>query len=166
MKTLYIVRHAKSSWESAAMTDFERPLNDRGLKSAPHMAKLLKEKKVHPDLIIASPARRALETAEIFSETLGYPEEKILTQIEIYHGGINNMQKIVHAIPESCEVAMIVGHNPTLTDFTNFLTGEGNHIDGFVTCGVARIDLDLDSWKKVKGGSGRLAFYEFPKKHQ
>jgi phosphohistidine phosphatase len=164
MKTLYLVRHAKSSWDNAGISDFERPLNDRGLQSAPSMAGLLKENQVRPDIIISSPATRAIETAVIFCEVLGHDADTIRQHIEIYEGGVRNLQKIVQHIPDNCRVAMIFGHNPTMTEFSNFLTGK--HIDNIVTCGIVRIDFGLQSWNEVTMNSGSMVSYDFPKKHQ
>lgn len=164
MKTLYLVRHAKSSWDNASLADFDRPLNKRGQKAAPFMAKLMRNKNVNPDLIISSPANRALTTAEIFCETLGYPQERIEQHVEIYEGGMNHMLQLVRRIPDRYTTAMLFGHNPTLTSFTNFISGQ--HLENIVTCGVARIDMKSDSWEGTMMDSGELVWYEYPKKHQ
>jgi len=163
MKTLYLVRHAKSSWANAETGDFDRPLNERGLKSAPLMATLLKEKKVIPELIVTSPANRAVTTAEIFCEILGYPKELIQQRIEIYEGGTGNLLNIVQQLPDSSKTVMLFGHNPTITEFSNLLSG--NHIDSMVTCGVARIDMSVESWRDAACKTGKFVWYEFPKKH-
>jgi len=164
MKTLYLVRHAKSSWENALQRDFDRPLNERGLKSAPLMAELLKEKNVTPDIIVSSPANRAITTAGIFAGILGYPEEKIMQNMEIYTGGSSALLQIVRALPDDCTSAALFGHNPVMTDFSNFMTDE--HLDNMVTCGVVRIDMDNCSWKDAGERSGTLAWYEYPKKRE
>lgn len=163
MKTIYLVRHAKSDWGNASTGDFDRTLNERGMKNAPVMAARLKKKGILPELIISSPATRALTTAELFCETLGYPEEKIQKRVEIYRGGVLHLLKIVQQIPDTCESAMLFGHNPTLTEFSNLLTG--SYTDNLVTCGVVSIDLDIDSWKDANPDGGKLAWYDFPKKH-
>ncbi|PWW82535.1 phosphohistidine phosphatase [Prosthecochloris marina] len=164
MKTLYLVRHAKSSWDNANLADFDRPLNKRGQKAAPFMAKLMSENNVQVDRIISSQANRALTTAETFCEVLGYPPEKIEQRIEIYEGGINQMLQIVREIPDSCSSAMLFGHNPTMTSFANFISGE--HLENIVTCGVVRIDLKTDFWQQTLMDSGKLVWYEYPKKYQ
>jgi phosphohistidine phosphatase len=163
MKTIYLVRHAKSDWGNAHITDFDRTLNDRGMKSAPLMASLLKKKKVVPELIISSPANRALTTAELFCEILGYQKEQIQKRIEIYEGGTRQLLKIVHEIDNRFETAMLFGHNPTITQFSNLLAG--NHLENMVTCGVARIDMKVKSWNDAASDTGQLVWYEFPKKH-
>ena len=162
MKTIYLVRHAKAG--SAHSGDFDRTLNDVGLKAAHFMAEMLEEKSVVPDLVIASPAIRALTTAEIFCYILGYPKEQIEKRIEIYEGGAGRLLKIVQQIPDNCTTAMLFGHNPTMTAFSNLLSGGG--IDSLATCGVARIDLDIKSWSDADAETGKLVWYDFPKKHQ
>ena len=164
MKTIYIVRHAKSGWENAQTKDFDRTLNENGMKTAPFMAALLKEKAVHPDLVLSSPANRAITTAELFCEILDYPKEDIRQHIEIYEGGSNHLLNIVQQIPDSCKTVMIFGHNPTLTDFSNQLAG--NHLDNLVPSGVVRIDMDIPSWKDSAQEKGKTVWYEFPQKHQ
>ena len=162
MKTIYLVRHAKAG--SAHSGDFDRTLNEAGLKAAHFMAELLEEKSVVPDLVIASPAIRALTTAEIFCDILGYPKEQIEKRIEIYEGGAGRLLKIVQQIPDNCTTAMLFGHNPTMTAFSNLLSGGG--IDSLATCGIARIDLDIKSWSDADADTGKLVWYDFPKKHQ
>lgn len=164
MKTLYLVRHAKSSWDNASLADFDRPLNKRGKKAAPFMAELMQEKGVSPDLIISSPANRALTTAETFCGTLDYPLEKIEKHMEIYEGGLNHMLQVVRRIPDDRPTAMLFGHNPTLTSFANFISGQ--HLENIVTCGIVRIDMKNDSWKETMMDSGELVWYEYPRKYQ
>jgi phosphohistidine phosphatase len=164
MKTLYLVRHAKSDWGSAHTGDFERTLNERGMKAAPFMAALLKKKGIVPELVISSPATRALTTAELFCDTLGYPEKQIQQRIEIYRGGVLDLLKIIQQIPDTCASAMLFGHNPTLTELSNLLTG--SYIESLVTCGVVKIDLDIESWKSANPDGGKLDWYDFPKKHE
>ncbi len=164
MKTIYLVRHAKSDWGNAQMGDFQRTLNPRGLKAAPYMAALLKQKKVIPELVITSPANRALCTAELFCEILGYPKEQIQQRMEIYEGGTSQLLKIVQQINDSCKTALLFGHNPTMTDFSNLLAG--HQVDSLVTCGVVRIDMEIKSWKDAAPATGNFVWYEFPKKHQ
>jgi phosphohistidine phosphatase len=164
MKTIYLVRHAKSSWKDANTSDFDRPLNHRGMKSAPLMAEKLKAMGVRPDHVISSPANRAISTAELFCETFDYPSEQIVQRMEIYEGRASQMLTIVQEIPESVTTALFFGHNPTITEFANLLAG--SHLEGMETCGVVRIDLDITSWKEAAPGKGRKVWYEFPKKSQ
>ncbi len=163
MKTIYLVRHAKSDWGSAHTSDFNRTLNERGMKAAPFMASLLKAQQVLPDLVISSPAIRAITTAEIFCDILGFPKEHIEKRMEIYEGGAGRLLTIVQHITDISTTAMIFGHNPTMTAFSNLLAGSG--IDNLTTCGVVRIDLDIKAWSEADSETGKLAWYDFPKKH-
>ncbi len=163
MKTLYLIRHAKSSWDNANMSDFERPLNNRGEKAAPLMAEIMRSADIAPDLIITSPANRALSTAEVFSAILDYPMEKIEQRMEIYEGGINHLLKIVQQTDDAHNTVLLFGHNPTLTMFANFLTA-GN-IENIATCGIVKILLKQEHWKDIIMDSGTLEWYDYPKKH-
>ncbi|MEI8032451.1 MAG: histidine phosphatase family protein [Chlorobiaceae bacterium] len=161
MKTIYLVRHAKSGWDSANTSDFDRPLSDRGRKSAPRMAELLKGMGVLPEMIISSPAKRAITTAEIFSRALDYPEESILSLLEVYHGGTDDLLAVVRKIPAGCATAMLFGHNPTITDFAGLLAGK--MMATMDPCGIARIDMDIDSWEDAGSAKGRLVWHDSPK---
>jgi phosphohistidine phosphatase len=163
MKTVYIVRHAKSGWESGITKDFDRTLNDRGLRTAPIMAKMLKEKKVQPDLVISSPANRALTTAKLFAVILGYPENCIEEKMELYDAHAGTILETLRHIPDDCRTAMIFGHNPSLIEFASLFSGK--KIDTLVPCGIIRIDLDISSWKESSCREGKIIWYEMPEKH-
>lgn len=166
MKTLFIVRHAKSSWDNAELSDFDRPLNDRGLKDAPRMGKRLKERRVTPDIMLSSPAERALTTCKKIASILNFPTEKIKTDKRLYHADedqILNVLKGLKDLPnDKEEVVMIFGHNPGLTDFANSLLNET--IMNISTCGVVHATLNIESWKDLKFGCGRMEHFDFPKK--
>lgn len=161
MKTLYVVRHAKSSWDDPLLDDFSRPLNDRGKKDAPRMGKRLKKKKVLPDLILVSPARRTLATAKKIAEVLDYAEEKIKTDSALYHASSKVLLSKIKRASDAADIIMIVGHNPGLTEFVNELMDQ--EFDNIPTCGIAACTLDVDSWKEVKMGMGKMIFYDYPK---
>src|SRR6478609_6616404 len=115
MKTLYLVRHAKSSWDDIDLSDFDRPLNDRGKKDAPKMGKRLKERDIFPDVMLSSPAKRALETCKAIAKALSFPEEKITTDKRLYHASEDQLLKVVQGLKDrhdNVEVIMIFGHNP------------------------------------------------------
>jgi phosphohistidine phosphatase len=112
MKTLYLVRHAKSSWKYPNLDDFERPLNKRGRKNAPFMGTILKKLKVAPDLLISSPANRAAITARIIAAKINYPLEKIRYRESIYEFSEDALIHVIKQIDDSVNKAMIVGHNP------------------------------------------------------
>jgi phosphohistidine phosphatase len=161
MKRLYIVRHAKSSWDNPLLDDFSRPLNDRGKRDAPRMAKRLKEKNIFPDLMLASPARRALATCKKMAEVLGYAEDKIKTERGLYHADESQILEVVTAIKDKHDTVMIFGHNPGLTSFVNKLGNQ--NFDNVPTCGIAAYEFEVDTWKEVAFGKGRLLFYDYPK---
>ena len=162
MKTLYLIRHAKSSWEDINLRDFDRPLNERGEKDAPRMAKRLKERDIHPNLLVSSPAKRALATCKAFAKTLGYSDRHIKTDERIYHADEDTLLEVIRSIKNSCDTVMLFGHNPGLTDFVNEF-GEGTYVDNIPTCGVVAYRFPVDSWEDVDWKKGELLFFDFPK---
>lgn len=163
MKTLYIIRHAKSSWSDPSASDFERGLNDRGKRDAPKMGKRLKEKEIHPDVVISSPAKRALSTAKRISEVINFEKHRIQTNSKLYHANEDTILSVVQGINDNQEIAMIFGHNPGLTDFVNSISIEEIHIDNIPTCGVVAFSLPVDSWKEVTWKTAKLLFFDYPK---
>ncbi|HEX5170935.1 MAG TPA: histidine phosphatase family protein [Cyclobacteriaceae bacterium] len=161
MKTLLLVRHAKSSWDNPGMTDFERPLNERGKRDAPRMAKRLKEKEIPVNLMLTSPAKRALSTCKRIAEVLSYPEEKIKVDDKLYHASEDKMLDIIHGLKDQNDTVMIFGHNPGLTDFVNSLTNE--QIMNVPTCGIVGFNFSVDSWKDVDWSNGTMLFFDYPK---
>ena len=115
LKTVYIVRHAKSSQHSTELTDKERPLNGRGERDAPFMGNLLRSMGVNPDLVVTSPAARARTTARLLAEKLAYPREKIRVNAELYAGDEEEILRLVQSTDNAVNQLMLVGHNPTLT---------------------------------------------------
>jgi phosphohistidine phosphatase len=162
MKTLYLVRHAKSSWDEGISSDYERPLNKRGEHDAPIMAKLLKEKKLVPDLIISSPAKRALRTAEIFSNQFRYENKKIITDERIYEATMRDLTDVVRTFSESHVTIMLFGHNPGISNFVNLLGDQ--FIEDLPTCAVVGIELKIDLWKELERHCGKIFLFEYPKK--
>ena len=161
MKTLYIIRHAKSSWDDPDQDDFERPLNERGKKDAPRMGKRLSERGIAPDLIISSPAARALETAALIAKVLDYSEKNIQKDRSVYHAGSESLLRTIQGVADKNEIVMIFGHNPGLTEFANDLLGE--NISNIPTAGVVACQLKTDSWKGASIGGGKLLFIDYPK---
>ncbi|MCL5991749.1 MAG: histidine phosphatase family protein [Bacteroidetes bacterium] len=163
MKTLILVRHAKSSWENPEMTDFERPLNERGLRDAPFMGKLLKEKGILPDLIISSPAIRALTTAKIFAKELKYSLRSISTNEIIYTTGPKEILNMLSQIDDSKNCVMVFGHNPDMTALVNYLSDDD--LGNLPTASVICIDFYIESWTALTEETGKVRFYENPKKY-
>jgi len=163
MKTLYLVRHAKSSWKYPNLDDFERPLNKRGRKNAPFMGKILKKLNVAPDLIISSPANRAAMTARIIAAKINYPLEKIRYSETIYEFSEDALIHVIKQLDNSVNKAMVVGHNPAINGLANYIGDQP--ISNVPTCGIYCVDLDISSWVKICENCGKLIFFEFPKKH-
>jgi phosphohistidine phosphatase len=163
MKKLYLIRHAKSSWDDPGLSDFERQLNQRGKRDAPFMAKLLKKEKAKPDLIVSSSAVRALTTAHIFAEVFNYPSDKILSTEDIYETGLKELEKTVQEIDDDFSSVFLFGHNMAITSFANHL---GNKfISNMPTCSIVGIKFDLTSWEKIERGTGKIFLFEYPKKY-
>ncbi len=163
MKTLYLVRHAKSSWKYPNLDDFERPLNKRGRKNAPFMGTILKKLNVAPDLILSSPANRASMTARIIAEKIGYPLENICYSEDVYEFSANALIDVIKHLDDVINTAMLVGHNPALTELANYI-GD-TPIGNIPTSGVFCAELDIPSWTKIGDRCGKMIFFEYPKKH-
>lgn len=161
MKTLYLVRHAKSDKTITGISDFERPLNDRGQRDAPAMAKILAKKVNAPDLILTSPAVRALTTAQLFAPSLNYNITDIRQCAEIYEAGVSALLKVINEIEDQHDCVIMFGHNPGFTDLFNYLTD--NDLINLPTSGIVKVDFDLDSWKEVSHGIGVSTYIDYPK---
>ena len=159
---MILVRHAKSSWDNPTQSDFERPLNKRGERDAPRMGKQLKEKEFAIDLFVTSPAKRAILTCEKMAEVLNYPAEKIKAERSLYHADEDGVLKLVRSLSDKHNVVLLFGHNPGITEFVNQLLNE--HIDNIPTCGVVSCHLEIESWKDVQWGKGKMEFFDFPKR--
>lgn len=164
MKTLYIIRHAKSSWEDSVFDDFDRPLKERGEKDAIRMGKRLKEREITVDLIISSPAKRAIETCQAIAKILGYPANKIKTDKKLYHADEDAICSILKSIKDTNKVVMLFGHNPGFTGFANQMLNET--ITNIPTTGVVAGKLNIESWKEIKASCGEILFFDFPKKNK
>jgi len=163
MKTLYLVRHAKSSWDYPELDDFERPLSTRGRKSALLMGTILKKLKAAPDLVISSPANRAAMTARMIADAIHYPLDKIQYTERIYLADEAVLIQVIKNINNSVNRAMLIGHNPGLTGLANTIGDQS--IDNIPTGGVCCMDLNIASWKGIREHGGKLRFFEFPKNH-
>jgi phosphohistidine phosphatase len=164
MKQLYLIRHAKSSWKDPDLTDMERPLNKRGKHDAPFMGERLSRYNVQPDLIISSPANRALSTAKLIAKEIGYPNKRIAANESAYLAGVQALLTIIRGIDASYSRVMLFGHNPGLTELAVYLSK--HQVENIPTCGVFCIDFHVDSWRDVSEGNGIFAFFDYPKKHQ
>lgn len=146
------MRHAKSSWDNPLQTDFERPLNARGLRDAPKMGELMRAKNLHIDLIVSSPAARAAATAETIKNSIEL-DRKIQLEPRIYEARASDLLEVVNGFSNDCDCVLIVGHNPGFEDLVRHLTGQTREMP---TAAVARIELDIQSWRDAKQNAGRL----------
>ena len=161
MRNLFLVRHAKSSWDHPGLRDFDRPLSKRGQHDAPRMAKLLKGLGIHPDLLVSSPANRAFTTAQFFAEGLGIPEKDILKKQEIYEAYPSVIHRIISELPDSAHTVFLFGHNPTFTDVANTFTED--FIDNVPTCGVVHINSSAATWAEFYEENSKIKACYFPK---
>jgi phosphohistidine phosphatase len=163
MRKIYLVRHAKSSWDDNKLKDIERPLNKRGEKDAPFMGKLMKEKEIKPDLIISSPAERALETAKIFCNEMKVDENQISVEQGLYNAGKKELLNVINSFDDKVTSVMLFSHNPGLSDLANYLTS--GKVYDLPTCGIVSLNCKIDSWTELGDINCELDFFEYPKKH-
>ncbi len=161
MRTLYLIRHAKSSWEDPTRDDFDRPLNKRGKRDAPIMGNRLRDNGADPDLVISSPAKRAVLTARTIAKAVGYEAGRIETDEAIYGGGASRLLGLIRRIDDANHRVMLFGHNPGLTWLAVDLTDA--RIDNMPTCAVLCIRFDVASWGEIKKGAGEVVFFDYPK---
>ena len=159
MKNLILVRHAKSSWDFPELSDFERPLNSRGKVNAPEMGARLKKQMIIPDLILASPAERALKTAEFIAAEIGYPPARIQKDRSLYHADYRTFLHVLHGIKDEFNIVMLVGHNPGLTDLACDIGDQ--FIDNIPTSGIVGIGLPIGSWHYADHGT--TLFFDYPR---
>ena len=161
MKTLILVRHAKSSWKNASLADIDRPLNKRGKRDAPKMGKRLAEQNVKIDLIITSPAKRTRKTASVFADHLSYKNE-IIKESALYDASNMAILQLIRNLDDNSQTVMLVGHNPGLTNVVNRLSRV--NIENVPTCGVVILGYDIDSWTKVDEVTPVWFDFDYPKK--
>jgi phosphohistidine phosphatase len=161
MKTLTLVRHAKSSWKDSSLSDRDRPLNKRGKRDAPEMGRRITDAGIRPSLIVSSPAVRAWTTAKVIANQIGYPREFLQRDSALYLASVNDILDIVVSQDAGFNNLMLVGHNPGFTDFANYLVpGLTNNIP---TAGVVCVELDTDDWSLYDKPDVNLVLYDFPK---
>jgi phosphohistidine phosphatase len=161
MKTLTLVRHAKSSWKDTSLADRDRPLNKRGKRDAPEMGRRITDAGIRPSLIISSPAVRAWTTAKVIANEIGYPREFLQRDSALYLASVNGILDVIVEQDVGFNHLMLVGHNPGLTEFANYLVpGLTNNIP---TAGVVSVELDTDDWSLYDKPGVDLLLYDFPK---
>lgn len=160
MKTLLLLRHAKSSWKQPEIHDHDRPLNKRGKKEAPKVGLYLKEKDLIPNLILSSTARRARDTAQAVLEESGFEGEIDLYQ-DLYLSDTSCYMDILRSLPDASNRVLVVGHNPDLEELLTLLTDVTHHL---VTAALAQVDLPISSWNELNEATdGRLQFVWAPR---
>jgi len=146
MKTLYLIRHAKSSKDDRSLSDRDRPLADRGRRDAPTMGKRLAERDVKPDLLVSSPALRALTTAQLMADEIGYAREKIVVDDQLYGSSADVLLALVRALDRKADRVMLFGHNPEFTELAHRLSSD---IADMPTCAIAEFRFDTKKWSDV-----------------
>lgn len=162
MKNLYIIRHAKSSWDDSTLSDHDRPLNERGFRNANFMANLLKNKNIFPELIISSTAERATQTAHIFSDVLSY-SNKVKFDSRIYEATTQNLIEVVSQIDDNYNIVFLFGHNPGLLNFANFISSQ--QIYNLPTCAIIGFEFQHEKWVNISRHSAKIILSEYPKKY-
>jgi phosphohistidine phosphatase len=162
MKTLTILRHAKSSWNTPGLADFDRPLNARGEKDVPVMAERIRGAGIRPSLIVSSPAVRAWSTAKGVAATISYPSEFLQREKGLYHAGLDRLLDILAAQDTGFNSLLLVGHNPGLTDLVNFLVPDVT--DNLPTCGFVSVACHHDEWNFRSAERIDLRAYDYPKR--
>jgi len=162
MKNLYLIRHAKSDWDDISIKDFDRPLNARGHRNAPFMAKKLKNRIETTDLIVSSPANRAITTAFYFAKQFDIELKTIKQELKIYEAPVVRLLEVVNNLDNTCKDVLIFGHNPGFSYLVNYVTG---HICQMPTCSIAHVQFDLDDWKLISANTGRFIDLDYPKRY-
>ena len=162
MKTIYLVRHAKSSWENPDLHDDERPLLPKGIKKTKLVCKYLKGHNVRVDRIITSYAVRAFETSRIIASCIHYPESNISIDKRLYENGVQGYFNVIYELPDNIGSVMLFGHNPAITSFANKFIPD--KIDIIPTSGIVCINYDTDKWEEIDLAEKTLQFYIYPRK--
>lgn len=162
MKRITLLRHAKSSWDDPSLPDFDRPLNSRGRRNAPEMGRRLKLGGQVPDLIVSSPALRAITTARMAAHEMGFPEGNIIEEPALYHAHAGRILAIVNSLESYADHLVLVGHNPGFNDFANRLSE--TRVDNLPTAALFAVDFDVEDWSDIRPGEGRFVYFDYPKK--
>lgn len=147
MKTLLILRHAKSSWKDAGLPDHERPLNGRGKQDAPRAGEELRRRDLVPQVIVSSTAKRARQTVEALIEASGF-EGELTLEAELYGSGAEAYLEAARRLPQGVQCALLAGHNPDVEELVDLLTGESVRMP---TAALAQVELDLERWQDLTG---------------
>ena len=160
-KELFLVRHAKSSWDDSTISDHDRPLNERGYRNTPEMGRRLSDSGVSPDALISSTALRARTTARIIADSLGWPEERVVLDRALYHASATELQEYIGGLNDSHFSVMLFGHNPGMTSVVSHLYGLA--LDNLPTCGVVHLKFSAMRWVETSRSMPSEATIDFPK---
>jgi phosphohistidine phosphatase len=161
MKTLICIRHAKSSWANPGMSDYDRPLNERGEKDAPMMAERLLKRNIKLDLLVSSPAKRARTTCRSFAKAYNLEKDGIQFKEDLYLALPEVFFKIISGIDDEVKHIAVFAHNPGITDFVNRLTNY--RIDNMPTCAVFAVKINTDKWSSFETAEKEFWFFDYPK---
>jgi phosphohistidine phosphatase len=161
MKTLFLVRHAKSSRDDPSLPDRDRPLDDRGRQDAPKMGKRLAKRDAKSDLLLSSPALRALTTAQLIAEEIGYKRKDIVVDDRLYASSADDLLAVIRALDKKLNRVMLFGHNPEFTDLAHWLASE---IIDMPTCAVVEFDFDTKAWSDVGEVKPAKVVFDCPKR--
>jgi len=164
MKTIYLIRHAKSSWSDPSLQDFDRPLNSRGNRDVKMMTSILSNKTKNIDLILTSKAKRALATTEVITNGNGVNYKEIIKEDRLYQASSKKISKLISKQNNKFDSLAIVAHNPGLTELANELGGV--KIDNLPTTGILAFKFDTEKWANITKKDGKLLFFEYPKLHK
>ena len=161
MKTLFLVRHAKSSRNDPSLPDRDRPLDDRGKQDGPKMGKRLAQRDVKPDLLLSSPALRALTTAQLIAEEIGYKPKDIVVDDRLYASDADDLLAVIRALDRNLNRVMLFGHNPEFTDLAHRLSSEFIEMP---TCAIVEFNFDTKAWSDVGERKPAKVIFDYPKK--
>jgi phosphohistidine phosphatase len=161
MKEILLVRHAKSSWDHPELRDFDRSLNNRGRKDLPIMANLLKKVQFMPEAVFSSPALRTRITARTVCEVIGFADDKIQWEQEIYASSVSYLLKMIRSIPNEINKIVIFGHNPEFTELVNYLNKI--RIENVPTTGMILLQTEKEKWVQIEKNCAKISFFLFPK---
>lgn len=159
-KNLFLIRHAKSDW-NFDLPDFKRPLNLRGLKNAPYMAKKLAQYSIQPQLLVSSPAYRALNTAQLFLDELKQPGLEIKEEKVIYEASVSSLLKIINTFSNQYNNVALFGHNPGMSSLAHYLSAAFEY--DMPTCSILHIQFTTDDWAEISGNTGTIIWFNYPK---
>lgn len=161
-KILYLLRHAKSSWTDRSISDFDRPLNKRGIQQAPEIAAILASKDARPQVIISSPANRAFSTAKTMAVALSSDKSKIGSDKRIYEANIQTLMYLIQELDDDLQSVLLVGHNPGFSYLVNTLSRQ--KVAPLPTCTLIQLRLDIEHWNELEAECGELISVDVPQR--